>query len=92
MEYVPQGSLTSLIDDLGQLDEFNAKVLTLQMLDALKYLHGKGIAHRDIKPDNVLVQSRPPNLVVKLTDFGLSKRIQPEEETFLRTFCGTILY
>lgn len=92
MEYVPQGSLTSLIDDLGQLDEFNAKILTLQMLDALKYLHGKGIAHRDIKPDNVLVQSRPPNLVVKLTDFGLSKRIQPEEETFLRTFCGTILY
>ena len=92
MEYVPQGSLTSLIDDLGQLDEFNAKILTLQMLDALKYLHGKGIAHRDIKPDNVLVQSRPPNLVVKLTDFGLSKRIQPEEETFLRTFCGTLLY
>lgn len=92
MEYVPQGSLTSLIDDLGSLSEFDAKILTLQMLDALKYLHGKGIAHRDIKPDNVLVQSRPPNLVVKLTDFGLSKRIQPEEETFLRTFCGTILY
>lgn len=92
MEYVPQGSLTSLIDDLGQLDEFNAKILALQMLDALKYLHGKGIAHRDIKPDNVLVQSRPPNIVIKLTDFGLSKRIQPEEETFLRTFCGTILY
>ncbi|CAC5380261.1 unnamed protein product [Mytilus coruscus] len=44
-----------------------------QIISALNYLHNKNIAHRDLKPDNILVDVGPRKVVVKLTDFGLSK-------------------
>lgn len=90
MDYVPEGDLSTLINGRGYLSEVSVKSMTTQMLDALNYLHGMGITHRDIKPDNILVQSFAP-FHVKLTDFGLSKRID-NDDTFMRTFCGTLLY
>jgi serine/threonine protein kinase len=90
MEYVPGGDLGSLINERGHLPEANVKTMAAQLLSALKHLHHIGITHRDIKPDNILIYSRDP-FHVKLTDFGLSKMID-SEETFLRTFCGTLLY
>jgi serine/threonine protein kinase len=90
MEYVPGGDLGSLINQHGRLPEFDVNTMACQLLSALKYLHNKGITHRDVKPDNILISSRDP-FQVKLTDFGLSKMID-SEETFLRTFCGTLLY
>ncbi|KAF4618415.1 hypothetical protein G7Y89_g14889 [Cudoniella acicularis] len=90
MEYVPGGDLGSLISERGPLPEPDVKDISTQLLGALNYLHGKGITHRDVKPDNILISRRDP-FHVKLTDFGLSKMID-SEETFLRTFCGTLLY
>ncbi|KAK1757643.1 hypothetical protein QBC47DRAFT_421589 [Echria macrotheca] len=90
MEYIPGGDLGKLIAEVGPLPEFATRMLARQLLDALGYLHQMNITHRDVKPDNILVSSRDP-FVVKLTDFGLSKMIE-NEETFLRTFCGTLLY
>jgi serine/threonine protein kinase len=90
MDYVPHGDLTSLMTEKGLLSEMSAKSMASQLLDALKYLHEKGITHRDIKPDNILVQSLNP-FHVKLTDFGLSKVVD-NDDTFMRTFCGTLLY
>ncbi len=90
MEYVPGGDLGSVINEHGHLPESNVKSMAAQLLSALKYLHKIGITHRDVKPDNILIYSRDP-FHVKLTDFGLSKMID-SEETFLRTFCGTLLY
>src|SRR5687768_6279419 len=44
-----------------------------QALDALSYAHAQGYIHRDFKEQNILVSGRSPNLVAKLTDFGLAK-------------------
>lgn len=90
MEFVSQGDLGKLIVENGPLAERVTQVLAVQLLSALRYLHNFNITHRDIKPDNILINSLDP-LEVKLTDFGLSKMID-SEQTFLRTFCGTLLY
>jgi serine/threonine protein kinase len=90
MEYVPGGDLGSWIYRRGHLPEADVKVMASQLLSALKYLHDMQITHRDVKPDNILIHSLSP-FHAKLTDFGLSKMVDTEE-TFLRTFCGTLLY
>ncbi|OHT13084.1 hypothetical protein TRFO_03523 [Tritrichomonas foetus] len=69
MEYLPGGDLYSLLQNLGTLDEEVARVYTFQIAIALSYLHSHGIIHRDIKPDNILVDAEG---FLKLTDFGLS--------------------
>jgi len=91
MEYVGYGDLGGLIAKSGKLEELKVKTIATQLLSALKYLHENGITHRDIKPDNILIHTYDP-FQVKLTDFGLSKMIDNGETTFLRTFCGTLLY
>ena len=69
MEYLPGGDLYSLLQNLGSLDESAAKIYSLQIVHALKYLRENGIIHRDIKPDNILISNKGH---LKLTDFGLS--------------------
>ncbi|KAH8591967.1 hypothetical protein B0O99DRAFT_690032 [Bisporella sp. PMI_857] len=90
MEYVPYGDLGGRIAKTGPLGEEEVKTLATQLLGALQYLHANQITHRDVKPDNILIHSMDP-FQVKLTDFGLSKMVDGED-TFLRTFCGTLLY
>lgn len=90
MEYVPGGQLLTYINTIGAMPEHHCQSVTRQMCHALKYLHGSGITHRDIKPDNILISKQNP-FTVKLSDFGLSKMVK-DETTFLKTFCGTLLY
>ena len=90
MEYVPHGELSQELRDRGSIPEPQVQQIVRQILHALHYLHRRGITHRDIKPDNILIASRDP-LTVKLSDFGLSKSVA-DQETFLKTFCGTLLY
>ena len=93
MEYVACGTLADCIKPIkleDRLDEGLTRLVALQMCEALNYLHGRSIAHRDVKPENILIVQKQP-LSLKLSDFGLSK-IAKDEETFLKTFCGTPLY
>jgi len=90
MEFIPHGDLGKLITEQGPLHEPAVQVMASQMISALGYLHQNNITHRDVKPDNILVSSFDP-WCFKLTDFGLSKMVD-NEDTFLRTFCGTLLY
>ena len=90
MEFVSHGELSQELRARGLLPEPEVQQITRQMMHALRYLHRRGITHRDIKPDNILIASRSP-LIVKLSDFGLSKCVS-DQETFLKTFCGTLLY
>ena len=92
MEFVPCGDLQQYLTLNGPLAEDLARSMTAQVLDALAYLHKKMITHRDIKPDNILLADLDPEtFTVKLSDFGLSKIVK-DNETFLKTFCGTLLY
>ncbi|KAF2663039.1 kinase-like protein [Lophiostoma macrostomum CBS 122681] len=90
MEFVRYGDLATLWRQNGNINEMDATILARQMLDALRYLHGRKIAHRDIKPDNILISEKHPNYLFKLADFGLSKDVRGT--TFLTTFCGTLMY
>ena len=92
MEFVPCGDLQHYLTNYGHLTEPLAKIMSFQVFDALAYLHKKKITHRDIKPDNILLADMSSaNFTVKLSDFGLSKVVN-NDETFLKTFCGTLLY
>jgi serine/threonine protein kinase/WD40 repeat protein len=75
LEYVPGGSLKSLIDKFGKLEESVARSYTRQLLLGLEYLHRNGIAHRDVKGANCLVGN---DGAIKLADFGASKQWRPQ--------------
>ncbi|KAJ5850197.1 hypothetical protein N7455_010053 [Penicillium solitum] len=65
-----------------------AKVIAFQILEGLTMMHGNEFVHGDLKPNNILIKSHPPNMWwVKLSDFGLSKRV--EEASGAPTLKGT---
>lgn len=87
LEYLPLGNLQDQHTQQPITDQESLTILC-QSLDGLTSVHEEDIVHRDIKPQNILVQSREP-LHVKLSDFGLSKATTTSN---LQTFCGTHLY
>ncbi|KAG2210500.1 hypothetical protein INT47_002442 [Mucor saturninus] len=71
------------------MTELEIKIIFEQIAHAVLYLHSKGIVHRDIKMENVIVCDRE-RLYVKLTDFGLCAFLKKDEALY--TNCGTMLY
>ncbi|CCE63996.1 hypothetical protein TPHA_0G01600 [Tetrapisispora phaffii CBS 4417] len=89
MEFVSGGDLMDFVAAHGSVGEDAGREITRQILEAVKYIHSKCISHRDLKPDNILIEQDDP-VLVKITDFGLAK-VQGNG-TFMKTFCGTLAY
>ncbi|CAG7926306.1 unnamed protein product [Penicillium olsonii] len=92
MEYLENGDLFGYLHQRPPLPETEAKEITYQILEGLGMMHENGFAHRDLKPNNILVKSHPPaEWWIKLADFGLTKRIE-ESHAKLSTVKGTPRY
>jgi serine/threonine protein kinase len=95
MELCSGGSLQDLIDkenkknDVIELNQ--AITYFVQIASAVKYMHSKGFAHRDIKPDNILLNSEN---IPKLADFGFVTQIKDKagNKELAKTACGTAEY
>ncbi|GFO07594.1 cyclin-dependent kinase 9 [Plakobranchus ocellatus] len=59
----------------GGFEIHSIKFITAQLIRGLEFVHSKGIMHRDLKPDNILLTSKG---VVKIADFGMSRPVNPE--------------
>ncbi|OHT05980.1 CAMK family protein kinase [Tritrichomonas foetus] len=73
IEYLNGGNLFDYVVRKRRLDEDEAKYYMYRILLAVDYMHSQGICHRDLKPDNILMDDEYN--IVKLSDFGLSKFI-----------------
>ncbi len=77
MELVPGESVGARLEREGPLPEAEAVGIVLQACEGLRYAHERGLIHRDVKPDNILVT---PDGQVKLADLGLSKQLDAEAD------------
>ncbi|PFH54762.1 hypothetical protein AMATHDRAFT_134504 [Amanita thiersii Skay4041] len=85
-EYCQGGSLAQLLEHGRIEDEGIIQVYTMQMLEGLAYLHSKNIVHRDIKPDNILLDHLG---VIKFVDFGAAKILAKNQRSIQRSRRGT---
>ncbi|XP_017287876.1 serine/threonine-protein kinase PDIK1L [Kryptolebias marmoratus] len=96
MEYCDGGDLNQFLLSQPPDAQRNHSVV-LQLCSAVAFLHGLGITHRDLKPDNVLVCVTPKSPIIKVADFGLSKMSDgtasgdPTRQRFSST-CGSDFY
>ena len=88
MEFANGGNLHEYVEKKKYIQEFVARRMFGEITSALKYLHNKLIYHRDLKSENVLLDS---NCRVKLADFGFSRKANSARQK-LETYCGSFLF
>jgi eukaryotic-like serine/threonine-protein kinase len=88
-EYVDGENLKQLIEREGPLPVREALLLALQMARALGFAHDRGLIHRDVKPQNVLLNDEGQ---AKMTDFGIARSVDVDGVTVTGTVLGTSEY
>ncbi|MEU3019535.1 MULTISPECIES: WD40 repeat domain-containing serine/threonine protein kinase [unclassified Nocardiopsis] len=87
-EYVPGPTLKEAVLDGGPLPEESLSVLALGLARALQAIHGAGLMHRDLKPGNVLLSPRGPQVI----DFGIARAVEGTVLTRTGQSFGTPAY
>ncbi|KAB0399369.1 hypothetical protein E2I00_017531 [Balaenoptera physalus] len=89
LDYINGGELFTHLSQRERFTEHEVQIYVGEIVLALEHLHKLGIIYRDIKLENILLDS---NGHVVLTDFGLSKEFVADEAERAYSFCGTIEY
>ncbi|XP_070500711.1 testis-specific serine/threonine-protein kinase 3-like [Chironomus tepperi] len=93
MQNAEHGSILDLIHKQKRIPEARACSIFHQILAGVEYCHSQGVAHRDIKCENILFDA---NYTVKLIDFGFAKCMNPVPKTadsnLSETYCGSYAY
>ncbi|EMD33614.1 hypothetical protein CERSUDRAFT_56613, partial [Gelatoporia subvermispora B] len=88
LDLARNGELQTRISRLGSLALECSRTYAAQIVDALEYMHSKGVIHRDLKPENLLLDD---DFRIKITDFGTGKVLGTGDER-TKTFVGTAQY
>uniref|UniRef100_A0A671TJX3 non-specific serine/threonine protein kinase n=1 Tax=Sparus aurata TaxID=8175 RepID=A0A671TJX3_SPAAU len=94
--YCNGGDLAEYLHSKGTLSEDTIHIFLQQISQAMKILQSKGILHRDLKPQNILLchpegrRSSPINTCIKIADFGFARHLQTN--TMAATLCGSPMY
>ena len=87
LEFMDGGSLKTIVTGGGVQSETIVEHIAHSMLVALAHMHNRSVCHRDIKPDNVLINHAGE---VKLADFGLA--VETDSDGRCSDFCGTLAF
>ncbi len=89
MEYIEGVTLKEYIEERGVIDWNEALFFSIQILRALQHAHDKGIVHRDVKPQNIMLLE---NGTIKVTDFGIARFSHSETRTMTEKAIGSVHY
>jgi eukaryotic-like serine/threonine-protein kinase len=89
MEYVPGGDLGDLLEGQGKPPPRRATELALQVAEALKAAHERGVVHRDIKPRNILITGSGH---AKVADFGIARAVEATTISHPGDILGSVKY
>ncbi|XP_066595894.1 serine/threonine-protein kinase unc-51 [Prorops nasuta] len=97
MEYCNGGDLADYLGAKGTLSEDTIRVFLRQLSGAMKALHAKGVVHRDLKPQNILLSHncgkscpQPHQITLKIADFGFARFLR--DGVMAATLCGSPMY
>lgn len=91
MEYCSKGNLRYVLQEprnISGLNEIDVRFLLTDIRNGLEYLHSKNITHRDIKPDNIVLQNcneRKTDTIYKIIDLGYAKELNGGKVSFVGT-------
>ena len=89
MEHIEGITLKEFIEQQGSLRWKDAVHFTIQILKGLQHAHDKGIVHRDVKPQNIMVL---PDGTIKVTDFGIARFARSDQRTITDKAIGSVHY
>jgi serine/threonine protein kinase len=88
MDYVSHPTLSDYLKQSGGLPEKDSLRMFSHLVEALESLHGQGVAHKDLKPENVFID--PVTHQIKVIDFGLS--VVVSEGELVKAYCGSPMF